>query len=131
MSKNNPKEFLKLLNKGKRKKQRILKLISFMIFFQNLNKRDICDGNNGLPEVNILHNEPIHEHMHVYISKEEISKCIHKLKKEKACGEDEIINEYIKSTSNQFIYIYEKLFNIIFDKGFIPQIWLIGTIKTI
>jgi hypothetical protein len=49
-----------------------------------------------------------------YISKEEILKCIQKLKNEKACGEDEIINEYIKSTSNQFINIYEKLFNIIF-----------------
>ena len=26
---------------------------------------------------------------------------------------------------------YEKLFNIIFDKGFVPHIWLIGTIKHI
>jgi hypothetical protein len=52
-----------------------------------------------------------------------------KLKNEKACGEDEIINEYIKSTSNQFINIYEKLFNIIFDKGFVPHIWLIGEIR--
>jgi hypothetical protein len=42
-----------------------------------------------------------------------------------------IRNEYIKSTSNQFINIYEKLFNIIFDKGFVPHIWLIGTIKPI
>ena len=84
-----------------------------MIFFQNLNTRDICDGNNGLPEVNILQNEPINEHINAYISK------------------DEIINEYIKSTSNQFINIYEKLFNIIFDKGFVPHIWLNGTIKPI
>jgi hypothetical protein len=35
------------------------------------------------------------------------------------------------STSNQFINIYEKLFNIIFDNGFVPHIWLIGTIKPI
>ena len=96
-----------------------------------MNTRDICDGNNGLPEVNILQNEPINEHINAYISKEEILKCIQKLKNEKACGEDEIINEYIKSTSNQFINIYEKLFNIIFDKGFVPHIWLIGTIKPI
>jgi hypothetical protein len=70
-----------------------------------LNTRDICDGNNGLPEVNILQNEPINEHINAYISKEEMLKCIQKLKNEKACGEDEIINEYIKSTSNQFINI--------------------------
>ena len=54
-----------------------------MIFFQNLNTRDICDGNNGLPEVNILQNEPINEHINAYISKEEILKCIQKLKNEK------------------------------------------------
>ena len=29
------------------------------------------------------------------------------------------------------IYIYEKLFNIIFDKDLVPRIWLIGTIKPI
>jgi hypothetical protein len=69
--------------------------------------------------------------INAYISKENFLKCIQKLKNGKACGEDEIINEYIKSTSNQFINIYEKLFNIIFDKGFVPHIWLIATIKPI
>jgi hypothetical protein len=67
---------------------------------------------------------------HAYISKEEIWKCIHKLRIEKACGEDEIINECIKSTSNKFINIYEKLFNIIFDKGLVPYIWLMCKILT-
>ena len=40
-------------------------------------------------------------------------KCVRKLKSEKASGEDEIINEYVKSTVNQFINVYEKLFNVI------------------
>jgi hypothetical protein len=39
-------------------------------------------------------------------------------------GEDEIINEYIKSTVNQFI-------NFIFDNGIMPNSWLIGMIKPI
>jgi hypothetical protein len=51
----------------------------------------------------------------------EIIKCIQKLKNNKAGGEDAIINEYTKTTSNQFIEIYEKLFNLIFDTGFIPE----------
>jgi hypothetical protein len=38
------------------------------------------------------------------------------------------INEYIKTTSNQFIEIYEKLFNLIFDYGFIPESWVVGNI---
>ena len=77
----------------KERSNRILKLINFIIFFQKLNKRDICDGNDGLPEVNILQNEAINEHINAYMSKEEILKYIQKLKNEKACGEDEIINE--------------------------------------
>ena len=39
------------------------------------------------------------------------------------------INEYIKSTSNQFIELYEKLFNLIFKSGTIPEMWVSGTIK--
>jgi hypothetical protein len=50
------------------------------------------------------------------------------LKNNNAGGEDAIINEYIKTTSNQFIAIYEKLFNLIFDTGFIPKCWVAGNI---
>ena len=35
---------------------------------------------------------------------------------------------YIKTTSNQFIEIYEKLFNLILDTGFIPENWVVGNI---
>jgi ribosomal protein S17E len=38
-----------------------------------------------------------------------------KIENNKTGGEDAIINEYIKTTSKQFIEIYEKLFNLIFD----------------
>jgi hypothetical protein len=34
----------------------------------------------------------------------------------------------MKTTSNQFVDIYEKLFNLIFDTGIIPESWLLGTI---
>jgi hypothetical protein len=39
------------------------------------------------------------------------------------------INEYIKSTNNQFIELYEKLFKWIFQSGVIPEMWVSGTIK--
>jgi hypothetical protein len=35
----------------------------------------------------------------------------------------------MKTTSNQFVDIYEKLFNLIFDTRIIPESWLLGTIK--
>ena len=81
------------MNKGKRKKQPNIEIDKLNDFFQNLYKRDNSDGNDGLPEVNILQNEAINEHINAYMSKEEILKYIQKLKNEKACGEDEIINE--------------------------------------
>lgn len=57
--------------------------------------------------------------------------CISKLKNDKASGEDNIVNEYIKCTSHKFIKVYEKLFNIIFDTGILPSSWLTGVIKPI
>ena len=65
------------------------------------------------------------------ISKEEILKCIKILKNNKACGEDLVINEYIKSTTNTFIEIYEQLFNIIFETDIVPDNWFMGNIKPI
>ena len=49
----------------------------------------------------------------------------------KASGEDDTINEYIKSTVNQVLPIYVKLFNLIFSSGIIPDSWLIGIIRPI
>jgi hypothetical protein len=73
--------------------------------------------------------EQLNEGINTYISQEEILSCIKKLKNNKASGEDHIINEYIKSTSGLFFPIYEKIFNLIFETGFLPDIWLIGSIK--
>jgi hypothetical protein len=73
----------------------------------------------------------LNENINMKISKEEILKCIKKLKNNKACWEDLVINEYIKSTTNTFIDIYEQLFNIIFETGIVPDNWLMGNIKPI
>ena len=40
-----------------------------------------------------------------------------------------ILNEYIKSTIDQCIDIYVKLFNLVFDSGFFPECWTVGIIK--
>ena len=73
--------------------------------------------------------EQINSHINLPITKDEIFKCVRKLKNEKASGEDEIIKEYVNNTMNQFINVYEKLFNVIFDNGIMPSSWLIGMIK--
>jgi hypothetical protein len=47
----------------------------------------------------------------------------------KASGDDEIINEYLKGTVNQFLPIYVKLLNLIFSSGIKPYSWVVGIIK--
>jgi hypothetical protein len=50
------------------------------------------------------------------------------LKNNKASGEDLIANEYLKHSFEIMSDIYVKLFNLIFDKGLIPEQWLYGDI---
>ena len=54
-----------------------------------------------------------------------------KFKNNKACGDDLVINEYIKSITEKFIELYEKLLNLIFQSGVIPDSWLNGNMKPI
>jgi hypothetical protein len=53
-----------------------------------------CDT-DLLDNVNI---GPLNEEINFSITQEEIPRCIKKLKNNKACGEDYVVNEYIKST---------------------------------
>ena len=53
------------------------------------------------------------------------------MKNGKCPGKDQILNEYIKSTQHIFLPIYVKLFNIVFDSGIIPPVWLEGIIRPI
>jgi hypothetical protein len=45
------------------------------------------------------------------------------MRTEKACGDDNIINEYIQSSAHLLIPIYVKLLNSIFDSGKVPDTW--------
>lgn len=62
------------------------------------------------------------------ITCEEIFKGINMLKNNKACGDDRIFNEYIKSTQDCMLNLYTVLFNKIFDSGVIPTQWVSGNI---
>ena len=123
-----PKTFWKILNQGKRRNQPGISLEKLFEFFKNLNAAPSNDITVDLPNLNDDDLSQLNHDLNIPIDKEEIFECIKKLKNNKASGEDEIINEYIKATREQFSDIYEKLFNIIFDTGNVPEIWLIGNI---
>ena len=61
----------------------------------------------------------------------EILKALRNLKSNKACGHDEIINEFLKASTGKMTEIHTKLFNLVlfFDKT--PNEWSIGMIKPI
>ena len=100
----------------------------FFEFFKNSNSDNVNpseSANADFPNVEIDNNlnEPITE--------EEITKAIKSLKNGKAAGLDKITNEYIKSSSEALMTLYHRLFNKIFDTGFVPESWLIGCILPI
>ena len=76
-----------------------IELDTLYTFFKDLNKQpDIDDGScdNNI-DISIDDNDEI---LNSPITDSEILKCIKSLKNNKACANDEIINEYIKSTSH-------------------------------
>ena len=120
----NAKEFWKILNAKKGAKTSDVSINVLFEYFKSLNSQDNReDVQNLQPEVQALNEE-----LNAYITENEIYKCIKELKNGKACGDDLIINEYIKSTCNIFMPLYVKIFNIIFNSANVPESWLIGNI---
>ena len=64
-------------------------------------------------------------------SEMEILKALQNLKPNKACGHDQIINEFLKASAGKIIAIYKKLFNLILCSGKTLDEWPIGMIKPI
>ena len=61
----------------------------------------------------------------------EILKALQNLKSNKACGDDQIINKFLKASTGKMTEIYTKLFNLILFSGKTPKEWSIGIIKPI
>ena len=123
----NSKEFWKILNSNRVKKKNTIPINILFDFFKNLNSSESDDIEMPF-NFNFDNSDELNEHLNNPITELEIFKCIKELKNGKACGDDHIINEYIKSTSNLFMPIYVKLFNIVLDSGNVPELWLIGNI---
>ena len=99
--------------------------------FENLN--NINDDSNG-DETNITdidHTIPENidnSSLNAVITKEEVELCIKKLKNNKSSGSDQILNEYLKASTDKMLTTYTLFFNIILKTGKIPDDWAIGTI---
>ena len=123
----NPKEYWKILNTKQKISEGKISIDSLYDFFKNLNEFDQEEG-QSLPDIPQVNLDSLNEIMNSIITEEEINKAMKKLNNNKACGDDEIYNEYIKNSQSKMIDIYVKLFNIILDTGTIPESWLSGNI---
>ena len=116
------KNYWEILNKGASNKQPEIDFQTSVDFFKKFNKSE----NNETGNFDITNN--VNDTLNSPITAEEILKCTRNLKNDKAGSNDQIINEYIKSTIDSFIVLYEKLFNVVYKSGKIPDTWLEGII---
>ena len=125
----NPKDYWNILNPNRHPNdnKNTIDINSLFEYFKQLNSNG--DGNGdykheySLPNVDCTNDE-----LNSPITAEEITRCIIKMKNNKSPGNDCIINEYITSTCDIVLPIYVTLFNIIFDTGIIPTVWLEGNV---
>ena len=126
MQNRNPKDYRNYIKSiDKKKDKQYPPLNSLYEHFKNINK------SNEPRENYVTRDVDDNEILNKRISSDEICKCIGKLKNGKCPGDDNILNEYIKSTKHIFLPNYEKLFNVVFDTGIINSAWVEGTIRPI
>ena len=118
-------EYWKILNK---KNNRVCNVgvEEFLNHFKDVNNRNYIDVNDD-DDVSAFYsnNSTVLDDM---INAEEIRKAVKLLKNNKSPGVDDVMNEYIKSSLDIMLPLYEKLFNVVLDTGILPEAWLIGNI---
>ena len=86
--------------------------------FKELNK---SDDDSQPPDLQNFHN-PINSDFTL----DEVKRAIKKLKRNKACGIDGIVNEFLMDTSEIISPVLVKLFNVVINTGLVPDVWGIG-----
>jgi hypothetical protein len=122
----NPKEYWNIL-KGSEDSSRTMSQISTDIFynhFKMLNTVGEAPKDIKLASLTVTENDVLN----CKFTNEEVLKCLKKLKNNKACGSDLVINEFIKASSDVLLTTITMLFNLVLDSGRIPDSWTEGVI---
>lgn len=134
----NPKQYWEILNKGSHDVTKLGKIAidTFYKHFKKLSQKDetlVIDPDADSKEPDDFNpqsvNGQVNEEMNKPFTFDEVSKVVSKLKCNKACGIDHIINEFIKHSPHEMIEIITKLFNVVLNSGIIPTQWCVGLIK--
>jgi len=108
---------------------------NWMSHFQSLNSNEPLNLHQEavINELRSLEDATTHSHsLDDYLTTElEIRTAAKKLKNNKSPFSDKIKNEMIKSSLNQLMPVYLKLFNAVLSSGTMPQTWCSGLITPI
>ena len=128
---NDPKQFWKLINKSDNNSKNHndqVDIDDLYNHFKNLGDSQNLVNTEFDPR-NIKHS--INEFINMSITIDEVNEIKTKLKNNKSCGPDSIVNEFIKFCPPIVIDIITKLFNVVLDTGIIPKPWCLGYIVPI
>ena len=125
---NNSKDYWNFLNKANSSKKEGCDIMieTLKEHFQKISNKPENATDDEF-DINIG-NSTINEEINGDFTFEEIKAIIKKLKCGKACGLDQVRNEFIKNCPDNVISIVVKLFNIVLKTGIIPDEWCIGVI---
>ena len=123
----NPREYWKLINSATafNKKEGDISLNSFMEHFKKISETEPSE--NNFDPRNINHS--ITEDLNSDFTFHEVKKIIRKLKSNKACGIDNVTNEFLKHCPDSVIILIVDIFNLVLKTGVVPTDWCVGIIQ--
>jgi len=118
------KEYWDILNKASSSKEVTcnVPIQSFVEHFEKLSGRNPNKAESGSDfNTGFIFTDSVNEFINTPFTVPEITAIIKKLKNNKACGIDNIINEFLKHCPNSVVMVIVKLFNIVLESGlFLP-----------
>lgn len=136
MKSSNPKAYWNILNEGSRDKSKMGNIATDIFFehFKTLSQKESNDPNDqaigacdDFDPRTIKHS--INEEINRPFTRDEVLNVVKHLKSNKACGIDNVVNEFIKNAPSKMIDIMTNLFNVVLKSGVVPSNWCLGVIK--
>jgi hypothetical protein len=121
-----PKLYWSLLKKGCDKSKNVVQKVALGVFVNHFKELNMVVNEvdvelpDNIPEYNYVINSDI--------SEKEVNDAIRSLKHNKACGNDLILNEFLRNASGKLMPVFVKIFNIVFHRGIVPNSWSEGYI---